>query len=333
MWSYLEAITMRRVGFIAFPHLQVLSLSTLSVFECANMLAKAPLYALRILSESGGPVRTSSVLSLETESFDDTKFDTLIVLGTLVDKPIFSPGLVDYVRSAPRRVRRVASLCTGALVFVEAGLLDGRRVTTQKAYAPYFRERFPKVKLDDDPIFLVDCPFWASAGCTACDDLCLAMVESDGGKDLARAVAKDLVLYHRRAGGQAQYSALLELAPKSDRIQSALDYTRCNLQAPLTIAQLAKAEHLSPRQFSRAFHQETGQSPAPPSAILTAVRGWSRKVTTRLQSPLQHTSARIASCLRKRRALNCHIECVLLPAAERLREVPQRNCFGCSRDK
>jgi transcriptional regulator GlxA family with amidase domain len=253
---------MRRVGFIAFPNFQVLSLSTLSVFECANMLAKDPLYDLHILSETGGLVRTSSGLTLGTEKFDETEFDTLIVLGTLEEKPTFSPGLVEYVRSAPKKARRVASICTGALVLAEAGLLENRRVTTHWAYVPYFREHFPTVKLEEDRIFLVDGAFWTSAGCTACVDLCLAMVESDGGKDLARAVAKDLVVYHRRAGGQTQYSALLALEPKSDRIQSALDYARRNLQAPLTVEQLAERAHLSLRQFSRAFQEETGQSPA-----------------------------------------------------------------------
>jgi transcriptional regulator GlxA family with amidase domain len=253
---------MRRIGFIAFPDFQVLSLSTVSVFEAANMLAKDPLYELRILSEPGGPIRTSSGLTLETDKFDGTEFDTLMVLGTLVEKPSFSPGLLEYVRNAPKKARRVASICTGSLVLAEAGLLDDRRVTTHWAYAPYFRERFPKVQLEEDRIFIVDGPFWTSAGCTACIDLCLAMVESDGGKDLARAVAKDLVIYHRRAGGQSQYSALLALEPKSDRIQSALDYARRNLQAPLTVQQLAEAAHLSPRHFSRAFQKETGESPA-----------------------------------------------------------------------
>jgi transcriptional regulator GlxA family with amidase domain len=253
---------MRRIGFIAFPDFQILSLSTLSVFECANMLAREPLYDLRILSETGGPIKTSSGLTLATEAFDATEFDTLIVLGTLVEKPAFSPNLLAYVRNAPNKARRVASICTGALVLAEAGLLDGRRVTTHWAYARYFRDRFPTVRLEEDRIFIVDGSIWTSAGCTACIDLCLAMVEKDAGKELARAVARDLVMYHRRAGGQTQHSALLELEPKSDRIQSALDYARRNLHTPLTIEQLAEAAHLSPRQFSRAFQEETGQSPA-----------------------------------------------------------------------
>jgi transcriptional regulator GlxA family with amidase domain len=253
---------MQRVGFIAFPNFQVLSLCTVSVFECANMLAPEPLYDLHILSETGGTIRTSSGLTLETEKFDETEFDSLIVLGTLVDKPTFSPGLISYVKNAPRRTRRVASICTGALVLAEAGLLENRRVTTHWAYAPHFRQRFPNVNLEEDRIFIVDGSIWTSAGCTACIDLALAMVEKDAGKELARAVSSDLVMYHRRAGGQSQHSALLELEPKSDRIQGALDYARRNLQATLTVDQLAEAAHLSPRQFSRAFQQETGRSPA-----------------------------------------------------------------------
>jgi transcriptional regulator GlxA family with amidase domain len=124
------------------------------------------------------------------------------------------------------------------------------------------RARFPNIKVEEDRIFIVDGPVWTSAGMSAGLDLALAMVEQDLGADVARSVAKTMVIYHRRAGGQSQFSALLELAPKSDRIQSALSFARRNLQAPLSVEQLAEAAHLSPRQFSRAFRAETGQSPA-----------------------------------------------------------------------
>jgi len=118
------------------------------------------------------------------------------------------------------------------------------------------------VKVEEDRIFIIDGPVWTSAGMTAGIDLALAMIEKDLGADVARAVARKLVVYHRRAGGQSQFSALLELEPKSDRIQSALAYAKRNLDKPLTVGQLAEAAHLSPRQFSRAFRAETGQSPA-----------------------------------------------------------------------
>jgi transcriptional regulator GlxA family with amidase domain len=160
------------------------------------------------------------------------------------------------------RSRRVASTCVGAFVLAEAGLLDGRRATTHWHRARELQARFPKVRVEEDRIFIIDGPVWTSAGMTAGIDLALAMVEKDLGADVARAVARKLVVYHRRAGGQSQFSALLELEPKSDRIQSALAYAKRNLDKPLTVEQLAEAAHLSPRQFSRAFRAETGQSPA-----------------------------------------------------------------------
>ena len=160
------------------------------------------------------------------------------------------------------RCRRVASTCVGAFVLAEAGLLDGRRATTHWHRARELQARFPNVKVEEDRIFIIDGPVWTSAGMTAGIDLALAMVEQDLGADVARAVARKLVVYHRRAGGQSQHSALLELEPKSDRIQSALAYAKRNLETPLTVGQLAEAAHLSPRQFSRAFRAETGQSPA-----------------------------------------------------------------------
>jgi transcriptional regulator GlxA family with amidase domain len=118
------------------------------------------------------------------------------------------------------------------------------------------------VKVEEDRIFITDGPVWTSAGMTAGIDVALAMIEKDLGPGIARAVARKLVVYHRRAGGQSQFSALLELEPKSDRIQSALAHAKRNLNKPLTVEQLANAAHLSPRQFSRAFRAETGQSPA-----------------------------------------------------------------------
>jgi transcriptional regulator GlxA family with amidase domain len=158
--------------------------------------------------------------------------------------------------------RRTASICTGAFVLAEAGILDGRRATTHWAFARNMQTQFPKVKVQEDRIFIVDGSVWTSAGMTSCIDLCLAMVESDLGVDIARNVARKMVVYHRRTGGQSQFSALLELQPKSDRIQDALAFAKKNLKSDLSVEVLADAARLSPRQFSRAFRSETGQSPA-----------------------------------------------------------------------
>src|SRR6201999_2875246 len=173
-----------------------------------------------------------------------------------------TPGLIAFIKSALKRHRRIAAVCTGAFVLAEAGLLDGRHATTHWLHARDLQKQFPKVKMDEDRIFINDGPIWTSAGMSAGIDLGLALIENDLGAELAKSVARKLVIYHRRGGGQSQFSALLELSPKSDRIQTALAYARENLDKPLKVPELADAAHLSPRQFSRAFHAETGQSPA-----------------------------------------------------------------------
>lgn len=252
---------MQRIGFIVFPRFQVMSFSAVSAFEFANITAGETLYDLRFLSEEGGPVASSAGMRVETEPFGIADFDTVIVGGG-TEAQAGSPALHAFLRKALTSARRVASICTAAFILAEAGLLDGRRATTHWAFARDLQKRFPKVKTEEDRIFIIDGPVWTSAGMTAGIDLALAMIEKDHGADLARLVAKKLVVYHRRAGGQSQFSALLELEPKSDRIQAALAYARRNLRQPLSVEELAEAAHLSPRQFSRAFRSETGQSPA-----------------------------------------------------------------------
>jgi transcriptional regulator GlxA family with amidase domain len=249
----------QRIGFVVSPGFRVMSFAVASVFEFANVEMSEPVYDVHLLSETGGSVRTSIGVSVATEPFDDTNFDTLI-MGRGTQPP--TPGLIEFVRRAPGRCRRVAATCLGAFVLAEAGLLDGRRATTHWHRARDLQARFPKVKVEEDRIFIIDGSVWTSAGMTAGIDLALAMVEQDLGADVARAVARQLVVYHRRTGGQSQFSALLELEPKSDRIQSALAYAKRNLDTQLTVGQLAEAARLSPRQFSRVFRAETGQSPA-----------------------------------------------------------------------
>jgi transcriptional regulator GlxA family with amidase domain len=252
---------MQRIGFVVLPGFQMMSVAALSVFEFANKEIGEPVYDVHLLSEAGGSVRSSIGISVATEPFGNTNLDTLIVGGTSVTGSL-TPRVIKFLRQALRRYRRVASTCVGAFILAEAGVLDGRRATTHWNRARELQARFPKIKVEEDRIFIVDGPVWTSAGMTAGLDLALAMVEKDLGADVARAVARKLVVYHRRAGGQSQFSALLELEPKSDRIQSALTYAKRNLATALTVVQLAGAAHLSPRQFSRAFRAETGQSPA-----------------------------------------------------------------------
>jgi transcriptional regulator GlxA family with amidase domain len=188
--------------------------------------------------------------------------DTWMVTGTLTPLTPPSDEVLASVRSFVEGARRTAGLCTGTFVLAQAGVLDGRRATTHWAYAKAFRERHPKVEVEEDRIFIVDGPVWTSAGMTAALDMALGMVEKDLGTEIARSVAHKLVMHQRRSGGQSQHSELLTLAPKSDRIQSALDYARKHLSRALSVEELAEVVHLSPRQFTRVFTAETGQSPA-----------------------------------------------------------------------
>jgi transcriptional regulator GlxA family with amidase domain len=257
---------MHRIGYLLSDGFQVMTMATQSVFEYANFVMGSPFYALENYSEEGGEVRSSlgmNIGALRMPAPARSRIDTWIVVG--VNDPLSvsaTPGMLAFLRRASGRARRIAGVCTGGFVLAEAGLLDGRRATTHWYFAREMQQRFPDVHVEDDRIYIVDGPIWTSAGMTAGLDLALAMVERDLGSDVARSVAHKLVMHQRRSGGQSQHSEMLALAPKSDRIQNALDYARRNLNQALTVEQLAQAVHLSPRQFSRVFTAETGQSPA-----------------------------------------------------------------------
>jgi transcriptional regulator GlxA family with amidase domain len=252
---------MHRIGLIVYPAFSPMNLAATSVFETANWKVGSAAYEVTLLSEHGGPVATSLGSKIQTSSFKRRTFDTLIIAGSIA-APAATPGLLNYVRSSVHRSRRIASICTGALVLAEAGLLDGRRATTHWQFARNMQRRYPKIAVEEDRIFIIDGPIWTSAGMSAGLDLALALVEKDLGAEIARAVAKILVVYHRRAGGQSQYSILLDLDATSDRVKTALTYAKEHLSTPLSVDALAKAAFLSPRQFSRLFREETGRSPA-----------------------------------------------------------------------
>ncbi len=252
---------MLRIGFVLPSGFQAMSLAALSAFELANVSAGEKLYDIHLLSEPGGPLPSSLGVKIDTSAFTSAAFDTLIVGGLLSPVPS-NPRLLELLRAALPQSRRMAAICTGAFILAEAGLLDGRRATTHWAFARDLQARFPTLKVEEDRIFIIDGPIWTSAGMTAGIDLALGMIEKDFGLELSRSVARKLVVYHRRAGGQSQHSALLDMDAKSDRIQTVLTYARRNLRKSLSVEELAEVAHLSPRQFSRAFHAETGQSPA-----------------------------------------------------------------------
>jgi transcriptional regulator GlxA family with amidase domain len=251
----------KRLGIIVFPGFQILDLAAVCVFEMANLLGERKTYDVALLSEQGGSVISSSGIAVQTEPFGDPAWDTVLLAG---DNETATPseGLVKFVFEAAAASRRIASICTGAFVLAAAGVLDGRRATTHWATARQLQRRYPAVKVEEDRIFVADGNVWTSAGMTACIDLALALVEADLGFELSKAVAQKMVVYHRRTGGQSQFSAMLELESKSDRIRLALDYAKRNLRKSLSVGELAAVANLSSRQFSRAFRAETGQSPA-----------------------------------------------------------------------
>ena len=152
---------MQRIGFVLSPGFQVMSFAALPVFEYANKEMGEPVYDLHLLSEAGGLMRSSIGVSVVTEPFRTTVFDTLFFCrGT---EPS-TPGLIEFLRQAPERCRRVAATCTSAFILAEAGLLDGRRATTHWNRARELQAGFPKVKVEEDRIFIIDGPVWTSAG-------------------------------------------------------------------------------------------------------------------------------------------------------------------------
>jgi transcriptional regulator GlxA family with amidase domain len=252
---------MIRVGVVIYPGFQLLTLAVVSVFEYANMSLAEPLYVHTLLSEHGGPVRSSCGVEVGTVPFGNARYDTVLVVGdTVVTEG--SPAMLAFLRKSARRARRMGAACTGAFNLAQAGLLDGKRATTHWAHVVKMRRHHPEVLLEEDSIFVQDGSVWTSAGATACIDLGLALVEEDCGADVAKLVAKRMVVYHRRTGGQSQHSALLELRPRTDRIQKALTYAKSHLTNELSLEELAEAANLSPRQFGRVFREETGQTPA-----------------------------------------------------------------------
>jgi transcriptional regulator GlxA family with amidase domain len=252
---------MLRVGLILPAGFHVMSYAALGAFETANFISGEQIYEVSIVSEDGRRVPNSFGMATDTELLDAKPFDTLLVGAGLAFEPP-TPRLMALFQEAVSHTRRIASICVGSFILAEAGVLDGRRVTTHWAYAQELQRRFPKVRVEMDRIFIADGSVWTSAGMTAGIDMALGLIERDMGADVARATARMMVVHHRRAGGQSQHSAMLELDAKSDRVQNALAFARKNLRESLTVEQLAEAARLSPRQFSRVFRTETGQSPA-----------------------------------------------------------------------
>lgn len=255
---------MHRIGYFLTDGFQIIALGTQAVFEFANIVLREQAYQVTNYSIAGGDTLSSQGVSVKTQAVrDGSEADTWMISG-IVDPTSRStaPKELQFIKKASKQSRRTVGLCTGTFSLGEAGLLDGKRATTHWAYTDLLQKRHPLAKIQADRLFIVDGAIWTSAGLTAAMDLALGIVELDLGADVANAVARILVMDYRRSGGQSQQSELLKLEPKSDRVQMALKYARKNIARPIRVGDLAQAANLSPRQFSRIFQAEIGQSPA-----------------------------------------------------------------------
>jgi transcriptional regulator GlxA family with amidase domain len=267
----------RRVVLVVFPDIQLLDLvGPLEVFSMANRFSDSEVseYVTEVVSPDGSVIRASSGLEIGANRAIGAccgPIDTLVVVGGQgVAQAIVDDRLVAWIRSAAQRSRRVTSVCSGAFLLARSGLLDGRRATTHWAMCARLAQRFPEVTVDPDPIFIRDGNVWTSAGVTAGMDLALALVEDDLGPERAREIARYLVLFVQRSGGQSQFSAQLAAQrPERDTLVQLASWIADHLGDDLSVPVMAARTSMSVRNFSRRFAQEFGSTPA---AYVEAVR-------------------------------------------------------------
>ncbi len=260
----------RIIDILAFPDVQLLDVAgPLQVFASANELAREAgmprPYRARVVAP-GGTVTASAGLGLIGEALPDARepCDTLVIAGGWgVHEALRDRTLVDWVRARSAHARRTASVCTGAFLLAATGLLDERRAVTHWTRCAELASRFPAVRVESDPIFIRDGDLWTSAGVTAGIDLALALVEDDLGRALALDVARHLVVFLKRPGGQAQFSAALSLQKDSgERFGELHAWIAENLACNLSIGTLAARVGMSERSFVRHYRAQTGATPA-----------------------------------------------------------------------
>jgi transcriptional regulator GlxA family with amidase domain len=253
----------RRIAVVIFPGFQLLDAAgPIAAFEIAGRFAES-LYGIEVLAAEAGAVASSSGVRMAAAALGDDAYDTIIISGG--DGTRALPELakiVAWLKRAAPAARRIASVCSGAYLLAEAGLLDGKRATTHWGRSDDFARRYPKIRLEPDRIFVREGEIWTSAGITAGIDLALALVEDDLGGEIARRTAQQLVVHQRRPGGQSQFSALLEMGGPTGRFAGLMDWMRERLAEPLGVERLADQAAMSPRHFARAFTAETGVTPA-----------------------------------------------------------------------
>jgi transcriptional regulator GlxA family with amidase domain len=265
-----EAASMRRIAIVAFPGVTLLDISgPAQVFaELAEIELSGPGYALSYLSTSGGLVPTDVGMMIDTAAIDSVRphqVDTLVIPG--------GPGIWDirkdarlmqWISDALPKARRVASVCLGAFALAWTGVLDGKRAATHWRYCPKLQDSFPNIRVEPNAIFVQDGRVWSSAGVSAGIDLALAMIEEDFGHTTALDVARRLVVYLKRPGGQSQFSTVLA-AQASDvegRFSALHAWIIENIASDLRVETLAAKAGMTPRTFARTYTSRTGMTPA-----------------------------------------------------------------------
>ena len=253
----------RTVLIVLFPGFQIVDAAgPIGAFEIAARYAPGA-YTLKLATTSAGLIPSSAGVSMPAEALTRAKVDTFIVVGGDGTRAaIHDERLIRAIKAAPRHARRVASVCSGALLLAQAGLLDGKRATTHWRRAAQMAQMFPNVRVEADCIHVKDGAVWTSAGITAGIDLALAMIAEDLGEDVAASVAREMVVYAKRPGGQAQHSALLDLDTGASKFAKLNTWMREHLGEDLSVERLAAKAAMSPRNFARAYAAETGVTPA-----------------------------------------------------------------------
>jgi transcriptional regulator GlxA family with amidase domain len=260
----------RIVEVLAYPSAKLLDVTgPIEVFASANAHLSQPgealPYAIRIVAQSGERIAASAGVELVVHPLSpvEAAVDTLVIAGgDGVNAAVLDTPLIDWVRERSKRARRTASVCTGALLLAASGMLDGRRAVTHWAFCAELARRYPDIRVEPDRIFVQDGAIWTSAGVTAGIDLALALVEEDLGRSVALAIARDLVVFLKRPGGQAQFSEFLALQAAEDKFAALHDWISSNLGHDLSLPVLAREAGMSERSFSRHYAEATGQTPA-----------------------------------------------------------------------
>ena len=263
----------RTVGIVAFPGVEILDLTgPMEVFAFANVglqrsgMCTEPAYPTEVFAAKPGPITSSCGLQIiANKAYSDVHdgIDTLLIAGSPdVDCILCDPALQDWVRTMAPRVNRLASVCTGAFLLAKSGLLDGRRATSHWDYCDRLAQDYPSVTVEPDRIFVREGFISTSGGITSGIDLALSMVEEDWGGELALLVARYLVMFLKRPGGQSQFSAYLTSEATRPELKDLQAWIMLHLIEDLRVETLAERMCMSPRNFARFFLAETGMTPA-----------------------------------------------------------------------